>query len=285
MRKTLFIASWKTYKTTVGEVRDYFQELPQYSATFRPEFDIVLCPSFVHLEAASTILPSNVKLGAQDCSSAPPGPHTGETSAAMLKALGVKYCILGHVERRTLGETDQQINGKIKQCLANGISPVVCFGETLVEYDNDLTRVVIERQMRDCLVGITNLENVVLCYMPIWSIGTGFYTTGEYSNIIADFMRKTAVKLTGNPMAANCTVIFGGQITSTNAKEYLETPEVDGIMFAVAALNPKDFAEIVNTKFSVKKLLKIEQPDPKKDAKPAAPAPAQPGQSAQPPKK
>jgi len=273
MRKNIFVASWKTYKTTVGEVRDYLQDLPSYSATFRQEFEVVLCPSVIHLEAASTIMPSNVKLGAQDCSGFGPGPHTGETSAAQLKSVGVKYCILGHVERRVAGETDQQINAKVKQCLSNGITPIVCFGETLVEYDNDQTRIIIERQMRDCLVGVSNLEDVCLCYMPIWSIGTGFYTTGEYSNIIADFMRKTAVKLTGNPMAANCTIIFGGQITSTNAKEYLETPEVDGIMFAIAALNPKDFAEIVNTQFSVKKLLKIEQPDPK--AKPVQPAQVQ----------
>jgi triosephosphate isomerase len=267
MRKNMFVGSWKTYKTTVAEVRDFFKELPPYSARFRQEFEVVLCPSVVHMEAASTLMPPNIKLGAQDCSPYGGGAHTGETSAAQLAALGVKYCIAGHVERRKSGETDQQINGKVKQCLAAGISPIICFGETLIEYDNNQTRIVLERQMRDCLVGITNLENVVLCYMPIWSIGTGFYTTGEYSNIIADFMRKTAVKLTGNPMSANCTILFGGQISSSNAKEYLETPEVDGVMFATAALTPKDFAEIVNTEFSVKKLLKVDHEEPKPEPK------------------
>ena len=118
--------------------------------------------------------------------------------------------------------------------------------------------------MRDCLMGVKNVQDMVLCYMPIWSIGTGFYTSGEYSNIIADFMRKTAAKLTGNPMAANATIVFGGQITSTNVKEYLEAPEVDGVMFSFAALNPKDFAEIVGTEFSVRKLLRVEHEDPSK---------------------
>jgi len=264
MRKTMFVASWKTYKTTTQEVKDFLNEFPQFSAHFNPEYDVVLCPSAVHLETAHTMFPPNIALGAQDCSQYAAGAFTGETTAAQLAAFGVKYCILGHVERRKAGETDQAINAKIKQCLASGIKPIICFGETLVEYDNDQTRIVLERQMRDCLVGVTDVQKLTFCYMPIWSIGTGFYTTGEYSNIIADFMRKTAAKLTGNPMAANCTILFGGQITSSNAKEYLETPEVDGVMFAIAALKPPTFAEIVNTKFTVQLLAKINDTPDKK---------------------
>jgi len=267
MRKTIFIGSWKTYKTKMSEVENFFQGLIGYSGTFRQEYEIVVCPSAIHLQGASQIAPANIRLGGQDCSANPPGPHTGETTAEQLAYVGAKYCIVGHVERRVAGETDQQINEKIKRCQANGITPIVCFGETLLEYDNDQTRIVIERQMRDCLIGIRDLQNIVLCYMPIWSIGTGFYTTGEYSNIIADFMRKTVAKLTGNPMAANCTIVFGGQITSSNVKEYLECPEIDGVIFAVCALNPKDFAEIVQTEFSVKKLLRVDHEVPKEDKK------------------
>jgi triosephosphate isomerase len=255
----MFVGSWKTYKSTIAEVNDYFRDLPNYSSSFKTDYEIVLCPSTIHLESAMRAVPSNVRLGAQDCSAYPAGPHTGDTTAAQLADLRVRYCVLGHVERRAAGETDEVINLKVKQCLANGITPIVCFGETLVEYDNDQTRVVIERQMRDSLRDVKDIENVVLCYMPIWSIGTGFYTTGEYSHIIADFMRKNAVKLTGNPMSANCTILFGGQITHGNVQEYLETPEVDGVMFAVCALNPADFSEIVKTPFSMKNLIRINQ--------------------------
>jgi len=267
MRKTLFVGSWKTYKTTQSEVDDFCQGLLHFSSTFRQEYEIVICPSMVHLAGTSNALPVNIKMGAQDCSPNPPGPHTGDTSAAQLAAVGAKYCIVGHVERRAAGETDDQINKKIKQCQQHGIIPIVCFGETLLEYDNDKTRIVIERQMRDCLQGVRNIQDIVLCYMPIWSIGTGHYTSGEYSNIIADFMRRTVFKLTGNPMSANCTIVFGGQITNSNVREYLECPEIDGVVFAVAALNPKDFAEIVQTEFSVKKLLRIDQAPPKPDKK------------------
>ena len=253
----MFVANWKTYKTNVSEVNEFFKELPIYSASFKQGIEIVLCPSTIHLEAVSTMKPSNVILGAQDCSQYGSGPYTGETTAGQLSTVGVKYCIVGHVYKRKYGETDQMINNKIKQCLASGIAPIVCFGETLQEYDADQTRIILERQMRDCLIGIKDLQNVILCYMPMWSIGTGFYTTGEYSNIIADFMRKTAVKLTGNPMSANCTILFGGQITSGNCKEYLETPEVDGVMFSIPALKPKDFADVINVDFDIKKYLKV----------------------------
>ena len=258
MRQTIFIGSWKTYKTDVKEVKEFFQVLPEFAGKFLPDRKVVLCPSHVHIETASELVPNYIQLGAQDCSAFGKGPYTGDTTAAQLKSMGVKYCICGHVERRAAGEKNEQINGKVKQCLANGITPIVCFGENLVEYDNDQTRIVIERQMRDSLVGIKDLQNVILAYMPQWTIGTGLYTSGEYSNIIADFIRRTAVKLTGNPMDANCTIVFAGQITSTNAAEYLECPEIDGIMFAIAALQPIDFAEMCSTKFKTKFLEKVE---------------------------
>jgi triosephosphate isomerase len=262
----MFVGSWKTYKTNLNEVRAFFNELPQYAGNFKTEYEFVVCPSFIHLETANSLVPPYMKLGAQDCSAYAKGPHTGDITAEQLKSVGVKYCVIGHVERRKAGETDGQINLKIKQCLEHGITPVVCFGETLEEYDNDKTRIVLERQMRDSLLGVRDVEKMVLCYMPIWSIGTGFYTPGEYSNIIADFMRKTAVKLTGNPMSANCTILFGGQITSSNVGEYLECPEIDGVIFAIAALQPRDFAEFASTQFTTKKYQKIDQAtaDPQK---------------------
>jgi len=274
MRKTMFVGSWKTYKSTLNEVKDFFLQLPGFAHQFKPEHEHVLCPSFVHMETTSVNIPPFMKLGAQDCSRFGKGPYTGDTTAEQLKHFGVKYCICGHVERRkTFGEDDTAVNQKVKQCLANGITPIVCVGETLTEYDNDQTRIVIERQLRDSLQGVKEIENIVLCYMPIWSIGTGQYTSGPYSNIIADFMRRTVVKLTGNPMSANCTILFGGSITATNVKEYLECPEIDGVMFSIAACQPKDFGAFASTQFDIKKLQKVADPTPQKTAPAVPPTP------------
>ena len=244
-RRTLFVGSWKSTKTR-DEAAQFFAQLPSVAANFNHE--VVLCPAFVHMEAAQA-LPVTVKLGAQNVSQNGSGPFTGEISASMLKSYNVQYCIIGHVERRAAGETNAQINAKIKQLLASGIKPIVCFGETLADYDSNMTRAVIEKQMTECLAGIREWQNLILCYMPIWSIGTGYYTSGEYTNIILEFMRKTIQKISGQPMAGNIPMLYGGMITHSNAREYLECTQVDGIVFAVAAANPVEFAKMVTTQF------------------------------------
>lgn len=248
-RRTLFVASWKANKRK-KDVIEWMEEVQGPAAAFLHE--VALCPSYPHLDLVLERLPSTIKMGAQDCSRHGMGPYTGEITASMLTDYKVEYCIVGHVERRMMGETDEIINQKIKQCLANGITPVICLGETLAEYDNNQTRVVIERQMRDGLVGIKDYDKLVLCYMPIWSIGTGFYTSGEYANLISDFMRKTMQSISGVPMVGNIPVLYGGGVTQSNAKEYLEQPDIDGLVFAVSALKVKDFSEMINTKFTQK---------------------------------
>jgi len=245
MRRTIFIGSWKSTKSR-DDAAQFFAQMPGLASNFTHE--VVLCPSFLHMEAAQA-LPHTVKLGAQNVSQNGSGAFTGEVSAAMLKSYGVKYCLVGHVERRVAGETDQQINLKIKQLIANGITPVICFGETLADYDNNMTRQVIEKQMTDALAGVREYNQLVLCYMPIWSIGTGYYTSGEYTNIILDFMRKHIQKLSGNPMAGNIPMLYGGQVTHSNAREYLECAQVDGLVFAAAASSPSEFAKMVTTQF------------------------------------
>lgn len=250
MRRSFFVGSWKANKT-LEEAKQYFKDFQNVSSTFMHE--TVLCPSYIHMETAMNMMPATVKLGAQDVSQYPSGPYTGEISASMLASMGVKYCIVGHVDRRKDGETDEQINKKIKQLIAAGISPIVCFGETMVDYENNMTQMVIDNQMKICLAGVTDISKLILCYQPIWSVGTGYYTAGDYTNIIADYMRKHIVKITGNPMSANTTILYGGQITVGNVREYMDQPEIDGVMFAVAAMDVNDFAAVVTSKFTIKK--------------------------------
>ena len=246
MRRTLFIASWKA-NASLEQAKAFIREFPAIAGTFTHE--VILCPSFLHIDMVSNALPSTVRLGAQDVSQYGMGPFTGETAAAQLAQFGVKYCLVGHVERRIMGETDEQINKKIKQLLASGITPVLIVGENLAEYDNNQTRVVIERQMKDALMGIKEIDKIIFSYQPAWSIGTGYYTSADYTNIIVDFMRKTLQKITGSPLAANVPILYGGGVTLSNIREYLECPEVDGIMFAINAHIAKHVGDMVNTKF------------------------------------
>lgn len=252
MRRTLFVGNWKANKT-IPEVEEYFKELPKYVDKWQHE--VVLMPSYVNLDCAARTKPEKVLLGAQDVSQWAGGEHCGEVSAAMLKAVGVKYCLAGHVERRAMGEDNLCINQKIKNLLAVGITPIVCFGETLPEYKNNFTREVVEKQIKECLDGILEVDKLVLAYQPAWTFGTGFFATasGDYINMISDFMRKTVVKMRGNPMAANFTILYGGGISVANAKEYLEQPEIDGLMVGPTSQKPEVFNQIVTTPFTIKK--------------------------------
>jgi len=242
----MFIASWKA-NVNLEQARKFITEIPAVASSF--EHEVILCPSFLHIDMVHKALPQTIKLGAQDASQHGMGPFTGETAAAQLAEFGVKYCLVGHVERRVMGETDEIINKKIKQLVANNIIPVMIVGENLAEYDNNQTRVVIERQLRDGLMGIKDVSKMIFAYQPAWSIGTGYYTSVDYTNIIVDFMRKTLQKVTGSPLAANVPVLYGGGITLSNAKEYLECPEVDGLMFAPNSHVASHFGNMVNTKF------------------------------------
>lgn len=250
MRRILFVGNWEAH-CTVEETENYFRGLVQYSSQWQHE--VIIAPPFTCLDAARKLLPPNVTLGAQDASHLGIGHNSGEIPCALLKPLGVKYAIVGHVKRRAMGEPNERINQKMKNCLANGITPIVCVGETLNEYEQNRTKEVIEKQISECLVGAGDYTKVVVAYQPLWALGTGFYAAGDFCAIIADLIRKTVQKLGGNPMAANFPILYGGSVTADNAREYLEAGDVDGLLVGPASTKAETFHKIVQTKFSIKK--------------------------------
>jgi len=249
MRRTLFVGNWKAH-FTVEEAENYFRDLPQYSAKW--EHEAVLTPPYTLMQTAKAMLPPNVKLGAQDVSHHGIGPYCGEIPCGLLKPFGVKYAIIGHVERRVMGETNDRINMKLKNCLAHDITPILCVGDNLHEYQTDQTKAVIEKQLQECLVGVSDYGKVVIAYQPIWSIGTGFYASSELCGMIANTIRKQVQKLGGSPMAGNFTILYAGGITVDNAQEYLEAQDVDGLMVGPTAMKPDIFSKIVMTRFQLR---------------------------------
>ena len=250
MRKTLFVGNWKSTKN-VAETEEYFRELPQYISKWK--HDVVLMPSFICLDVARRFNLPDVKLGAQEISHLGTGACSGDIPASSLKSLGVKYCLVGHVDRRAMGESNDMINKKLHNCLAESIIPILCIGETLQEYENNRTREVIEKQLRECLVGVNNIENIVIAYQPIWSIGTGHVVNTEYIGLICEYIRKIVVSI-GNAVSAGFTLLYGGgPITSQTAKGFLEMPEVDGLMMTLASYKPSTLTEVVTTEFTIKR--------------------------------
>jgi len=250
MRRTLFVGNWKAH-FTVPEAEQYFLDLPQYSGKW--EHEVVLTPPFTLMQTAQRMLPPNVKLGAQDVSHQGIGHHCGEIPCGLLTPFGVKYAIVGHVERRVMGEQNDRINKKLKNCLANGITPILCVGEDLREYEANRTKEVIEKQLQECLVGVSDYTKIVVAYQPIWTIGTGFYASSELCCMIANTIRKAVQKLGGNAMAGNFPILYAGGITVMNARQYLETMDIDGLMVGPTSLQAKTFSDIVTTSFKAPK--------------------------------
>ena len=247
MRKKYLVASWKANMPNLDAAGRFFQELKDMQLAISHE--VVLCPSFVFIETAMKNLPTNIFLGAQDVSQYSNGPFTGEITASTLASFCVKYCIVGHMERRVFGDTDVITNKKIHRLLEQNITPIITVGDTLAEYKADKTRTVIERQIKEALAGIKDWQKLIFCYQPSWSIGTGHFTSVDQVNMIIEFIRKTISRITGVPMSGNLPVLYGGGVTLQNARDYLDSPEIDGIMTGLGVTNAKTFADFINMPF------------------------------------
>jgi triosephosphate isomerase len=215
--------------------------------------EVVLCPPFTSLRTVQTLIESDdyeFGLGAQNMHWEADGAFTGEVSASMLKALRVRYVILGHSERREhFGESDDVVNRKVKAAFAAGLVPIMCCGETEAEREAGDTNSKVERQVRRGLEGLSSqrLENVVLAYEPIWAIGTGRTATPDDAQATISFIRGVVAQVAGDSAAATVRILYGGSVKAGNAASLTGRPDVDGALVGGASLDAGEFAAIVKT--------------------------------------
>lgn len=211
--------------------------------------ETVLCVPFPLIPSIlRAVKGMRVAIGAQDVSANTQGAYTGEVSAAMLKDLGVKFCIVGHSERRAYhGETDSQVNAKVKQLLANGITPIICVGETLEQRERGITLEWIAMQVKCALEGLTDGETrrCVIAYEPVWAIGTGKTATAEQAQEVCEHIRLVVRKLYDAKTARAVPVLYGGSMNAKNCEELLACPDIDGGLIGGASLKPADFSVIL----------------------------------------
>ena len=247
MRKKIIAGNWKM-NYCVNKAEDFVSEIKDAINT--DEVDVVICPNFVSLDRISDLLDgTNIKLGAQNVHTEDKGAYTGETSVNMLAAVGVKYCIVGHSERRQyFAETNQIVNQKAKKLLEKDINPIVCVGETLEEREANTMFDVVEKQVRESLEGIEETQmkrNVVIAYEPIWAIGTGKTATAEQANEMCKFIREVVAKMYNESVAEAVRIQYGGSVKPANANEILNMSDIDGALVGGASLT-NDFVAIVN---------------------------------------
>ena len=188
---------------------------------------------------------SDMALGAQDVSAHEQGAYTGESSAAMLKEFAVRYCLVGHSERRQYhGETDEMVATKAQRALSAGITPIVCVGETLAEREAGKTEEVVKRQL--AAVIHTNghcISEIVVAYEPVGAIGTGKTATPEEAQVVHAVLRAQLQAATEH--AGRVQILYGGSMNAANASQLLSQPDIDGGLIGGAALKSADFLTII----------------------------------------
>lgn len=252
MQRTPFIGgNWKMHLTRdsaailARAVADGLRTPPQGPRT--PE--VAIYPAFVHLDVVRAALgESGVLLGAQDCSPEPEGAFTGEVSIPMLRDVGARSVLTGHSERRhVLHEPDSLVNAKTRAALANGMTCVLCVGETLAQREDNATDAINEHQLRAGLEGVApaHSERLVIAYEPVWAIGTGRTATPEDAQQAHSRIRAVLGSLLGESAASTIRIIYGGSVKPGNAAQLFAKPDIDGFLVGGASLVAPDFLSIV----------------------------------------
>ncbi len=246
-RTPLIAGNWKMYKTPV-EALLTAQDLVERVADITG-VEVMIAPPFPALAAvAEVVKDSKVQLGAQNLFWADEGAYTGEVSGGMLTAVGCRYVLIGHSERRQyFGETDATVSRRIGAALRHGLVPVMCIGETEAQRDAGQTFSLLDKQITDGLKDqISNrLETLVVAYEPVWAIGTGKTATAEQAQEVHRFVRgKLAAKL-GDSLADGIRILYGGSVKPENIVELMEMADIDGALVGGASLKAETFAKIV----------------------------------------
>ncbi len=247
MRSKIVAGNWKMNKNlqeTIHLVEDIASKLGETHA------EVMVAPTFVNLSAAVSALESSmIEVVAQNMHFAANGAYTGEISAGMLKAIGIKTVIIGHSERRAyFGETDELLSKKVKAALESDLRVVFCFGEELADRQSGNHFNVVAGQLKNALFTLTaaDWKNIVLAYEPVWAIGTGETASPEQAQEMHAFIRHTVVEGFNQEVADAVTILYGGSVKPGNAAEIFAKPDVDGGLIGGASLKTDDFLAIIN---------------------------------------
>ena len=250
-RKPLISGNWKMNHNHFEAIQMVQKLSYALSQNDYDAVDVSVHPPFTDLRSIQTVLESDgipIALGAQNCHWEAKGAFTGEVAPAMLAKMNVSVVIVGHSERRELfGETDDEANRKVKAVLANGMTPIMCCGETLGEREADGAKVKVERQVLAGLAGLKaeQVAGLVIAYEPIWAIGTGRTATPEDAQEMCSALRGVVRSQWGGVAADGVRIQYGGSVKGVNAPDLMGQPDIDGALVGGASLDADEFARII----------------------------------------
>ena len=213
--------------------------------------DVSIHPPFTDLRSVQTVLQADkipISLGAQNCHWEASGAFTGEISPDLLAKLSVEYVIAGHSERRQLfGETNQDVNRKVKAILKAEMTPIMALGETLEQRESGTMEAHIVEQVLEGLAGVKKAQvaEMVIAYEPIWAIGTGVVATPADAQEVCALIRSTVREKFGDDAADGVRIQYGGSVKPGTAPELMNEPDIDGALIGGAALSADDFAHCI----------------------------------------
>lgn len=249
MRKIYIAGNWKMNKG-LAETREFVKTVVSALESYACGRVIpLIAPAYPFLvEAMRESFGTELQIAAQDISLHDDGAFTGEVSSTMLASLGLKYCIIGHSERRQYhGETDAEVQQKMLKLFAQNILPIVCIGETLAQRDAGNTKEVILAQLKGCLkeIELKTGEEIVLAYEPVWAIGTGRTASPEQAQEVHAIIRNWLRENYSANVAANLPILYGGSVKPDNLASLLACADIDGGLIGGAALKQEDFVKMV----------------------------------------
>jgi triosephosphate isomerase len=250
MTRKIIAANWKEHPVTAKEARSLFDGTMK-AAVKAPEAEVLVCPPAIFLEGLAerrVRMPKNAALGAQDVFWEDEGAFTGGVGPAMLAALGVRYAIIGHSERRRIfGETDAMINRKLRAAQAGGLRPIMCVGEPPEVRRKGIAAAkrYVARQLALGMKGVVakagrgaGAQGIIIAYEPLWAIGSGKNDPPADAAAMAAFIKSSA-------KGGAAKVLYGGSVNPENVRDYVQLKEIDGALVGGASLKAKEFGTLI----------------------------------------
>lgn len=246
----LIVANWKMNPQSIRTAKKLFKDIQD--KTKRTRFvDVSIAAPFVYLSEIQSLRSGKyMHIAAQDVHSEKMGTFTGEISVPMLKSLGAEHVIIGHSERRSMGESDDLVNKKINSCLKENITPILCVGERKRDGSGHYFSFV-EKQLRAAYSGITRakVEKIIIAYEPVWAIskgdGKGKTATAGDAHEMKLFIQKTLSDIYERNFVRKVQILYGGSVNEKNAEVLLKEGEVDGFLVGGVSLRADEFSHIV----------------------------------------
>jgi len=249
-RKPLIAGNWKMnldHQQAIALVQKLAWTLKDVSHDYE-KVEVAVFPPFTDLRSVQTLIDADklqLVLGAQDLSRYESGAYTGEISGQFLKKLDVRYVLVGHSERRTLHNEDEEIiQAKVAAAFQSNLVPIICVGETLEQLEEQGAAAVPISQLQKALDGHKQLGEFVVAYEPVWAIGTGKVATPEQAAEVAKKLRVAIAEIASEDVAGATRILYGGSVKSANVAGFLASEEVDGVLVGGASLDVGEFTGI-----------------------------------------